>query len=127
MGRMNTRNLWLLAIAGIVLTGVLSGIILVLAGSTLRSALLVGAFVVSIEGIYYGMAAAFSIMRRSIRMQEHEALAARIERSKERIKQRGEKIKANICPYCDQPMTRIQRGSHVVAMPCGHTLYTGKL
>lgn len=128
MGRnLSARTLWVLAAIGILLTGVLAGAMLLLAGASLHEALLMGAFVVCIEGIYYGMAAAFSMMRRSIRMAENDALRARIARAHMRLRQRGALIKRNICPYCHQPMTRVQRGSHDVADPCGHVLYRGKL
>jgi hypothetical protein len=45
----------------------------------------------------------------------------------ERLAERRRKLDANICPVCDQPMTKRQVGPCVYAQPCGHRLYQGRL
>jgi hypothetical protein len=43
------------------------------------------------------------------------------------MQERGQMILAGICPTCKQKIEqRVQQGQHVVARPCGHTLYQGK-
>lgn len=50
----------------------------------------------------------------------------RIERQR-RMQERGQMILAGTCPKCQQKIERReQRGPHVIAKPCGHTLYQGK-
>lgn len=134
MDRMSTPVLWLFAFVGIVLIGALAGGMVLMAGATLRFALLLAGFVICIELFYYGLAAVFSMMRLTLtrrrrfpQMTEQENLAARIERARQRLKQRGELIKQGICPYCHQPMAKIQHHNHIMASPCGHVLYRGKL
>lgn len=36
-----------------------------------------------------------------------------------------QKLAQNVCPQCDQPMTKTQIGPCVYASPCGHRLYHG--
>lgn len=36
-----------------------------------------------------------------------------------------DKLARDICPYCDQPITKRQIGCCVYAEPCGHRLYQG--
>jgi hypothetical protein len=36
-------------------------------------------------------------------------------------------LATEICPHCQQQMTREQRGPDVYAIPCGHRLYQGRL
>lgn len=49
------------------------------------------------------------------------------ERFRRKLAAWGEKIANNICPHCDQPMTKRQVSRCVYASPCGHRLYQGKL
>lgn len=56
--------------------------------------------------------------------EEEDADSLRLEIA---MKDRFEKMANNICPECDQPMTKVQSGRCVYAVPCGHRLYQGKL
>jgi hypothetical protein len=90
------------------------------------------------ELVYWALAAAFAGIRATIRrrqlmrgvstMEEKIVkLEGRLEAARERTRRRGEMIKAGICPRCNAPMTKAQHGRLVVAKPCNHILYEGRI
>lgn len=56
-----------------------------------------------------------------------EQVIEREEQHRAYIREWSRKLEENICPECDQPMTKVQIGRCVYGKPCGHRLYQGRL
>lgn len=137
LDHISKRALITFSIAGAVLAAALAGGLVLVAGGPLYLAEELAGFVLFFELFYYALAATFAGFRASLRrrqetreltMQEKiDDLAERLEAARERTRQRGQLIKSGICPRCGQAMTRAQKGRLVIARPCGHMLYEGRL
>lgn len=124
------------AIAGSLLAAAFAGGMILLAGGPAYMALELGGFILYVEIMYWALAAAFAGIRATLRRRQLRGftmeekivnLEARLEAARERNRERGRLIKAGICPRCKSSMTKAQHGRLVVAKPCNHILYEGRL
>jgi hypothetical protein len=156
LDNISKKALIVVAIVGSLVASLLAGGMIILAGGPLYMGLELSGFVLYVEIMYWALAAAFAGIRATIRRRQlmtrgvsmEEKIAnvearlqaarernrqrtneanARLAAARERNKQRGELIKSGICPACHKPMILVQRRGLVVASPCNHILYEGRL